>query len=185
MKFDCFAKTCIVLILSSLGVLLGYSLCCQHARGSSETEFAFLLLLQEEQAAGKSPAVKQSIDWQDYRHLAKAGWPDGAVVYVSIPNCRPCLLIQRRVFPNSSVIAELNRNHTMVRTEDANSFAALRGREKFTAPFLMFISPGGDIIARSNCPVMHKDGSYAHQESVEFLKLVAQMTKPPTPEVKK
>lgn len=179
MKFDCFAKTCLALLLWSLGIALGCSLCCQPARGSSETEFAFLLLLQEEQAESvvAKPVQKQSIDWQDYRQQAKLGWPDGAVVYVSIPNCRPCLLIQKRVFPNPQVIAELNRKHVMVRTEDDKSFDALRGRENFAAPFLMFIAPGGDVIKRVNCPQMHEGKSMVSSETTAFLKLIEQHTK--------
>jgi len=141
-----------------VGALLVFS--ALRCKAGPAEEFAFLLLLNQAKSEGTP-----SIDWADYVAEKQAGWPKGAIAFVSSPGCRPCEVVRRDVFTAPAVIEAMSQ-HVCVEPHE-KYYERFQHRGQPGTPFLVAIEPGGDMIRRIPCP----------QTTEEFLKILPQPPK--------
>lgn len=135
---------------------------CQYAFADPRLEAEALLILQKIQAE-KSIVAKPEIVFFDYNSEHKKKWPDGGLLYVSRPNCRPCRLVEQQVFTDPRVIAKLNSivavktppgEYTKFQPSDNSQ---RRIEDQIWPPYLVKINPGGNMVQWMICPTDPND----------------------------
>lgn len=136
-----------------MGILLGIAIC----KADPTVEAEALLILDRIQAEKSILAPK--VAFADYISEQKKGWPDGALLFVSAENCRPCEIVNRKVFTDPAVIEKLS-TYVVVRTPKGQykkfqprNNSQRRIEEQIWPPFLVKINPGGQMVQWMPCPV--------------------------------
>ena len=124
---------------------------------SVEDEYFFDLLLRQH-------AVAATFEWEDYEEQHKKGWPNGGVLFVTQPNCRPCDAFE--LLFDELIIVEKWSPYVVCKTpaEHWKTWADPKN-PKLTPPFLVNIEPGGEMVQWVACPSALKD----QDKALEFL----------------